>query len=76
MDNVDFKSKIEKLKKVAKTIKSKMKGITNYFYSRLTNAVLEGTNSMIRNIKYCARDYKDSENFKAMVYFQSTMCQY
>ena len=63
---------IDELKKVAKTIKSKMRGITNYFHSRLTNAVLEGTNSMIQNIKSRARGYKDSENFKAMIYLMNS----
>lgn len=67
-----LKSKIDELKKVAKTIKSKMRGITNYFHSRLTNAVLEGTNSMIQNIKSRARGYKDSENFKAMIYLMNS----
>ena len=67
-----LKSKIDELKKVAKTIKSKMRGITNYFHSRLTNAVLEGTNSMIQNIKSRARGYKDSEDFKAMIYLMNS----
>lgn len=67
-----LKSKIDELKKVAKIIKSKMRGITNYFHSRWTNAVLEATNSMIQNIKSRAIGYRDSENFKAMIYLMNS----
>ena len=49
-----------------------MRGITNYFNSRLKNAVLECTNSMIQNIKSRARGYKYSENFKAMIYLMNS----
>lgn len=67
-----LRSKLEDFKKVAKTIKSKMRGICNYFDNRLTNAVLEGTNSMIQNIKSRARGYKNVENFKTMIYLMNS----
>lgn len=66
------KSKLPEFKKVAKTIGMKMDGILNYFQSRLTNAVLEGTNSMIQSIKSRARGYKKIENFKAMIYLMNS----
>ena len=59
-----IKSKLPEFKKVAKTIGTKLEGILNYFNSKLTNAVLEGTNSMIQSIKSRARGYKKLENFK------------
>lgn len=67
-----LKSKLEPFKEAAKTIKSKMRGITNYFYSKLTNAVLEGTNSMIQTLKSRGRGYKNLENFKAMIYLMNS----
>lgn len=65
-------SKLEPFKKVARTIAMKANGILNYFENRLTNAVLEGTNSMIQYIKTRARGYKNTENFKAMIYLMNS----
>lgn len=67
-----IKSKLAEFKKVAKTIGMKLEGILNYFDSKLTNAVLEGTNSMIQSIKLRARGYKKIENFKAMIYLMNS----
>ena len=67
-----IKSKLPEFKKVAKTIGTKLEGILNYFNSKLTNAVLEGTNSMIQSIKSRARGYKKLENFKAMIYLMNS----
>ena len=66
------RSKLPEFKSVAKTIGSKLVGILNYFEKRLTNAVLEGTNSMIQSIKSRARGYKKMENFKAMIYLMNS----
>lgn len=65
-------SKLEQFKKVARTISMKINGILNYFENRLTNAVLEGINSMIQYIKTRARGYKNTENFKAMIYLMNS----
>lgn len=66
------RSKLEEFKKAAKTIGNKLEGIINYFENRLTNAVLEGINSMIQSIKSRARGYKKMENFKAMIYLMNS----
>ena len=66
------RSKLPEFKKAAKTIGSKLEGILNYFENKLTNAVLEGTNSMIQSIKSRARGYKKIENFKAMIYLMNS----
>lgn len=71
--NMGFTTEIKKtFKKAAKTIGNKLEGILNYFENRLTNAVLEGTNSMIQSIKSRARGYKKIENFKAMIYLMNS----
>lgn len=66
------RSKLAEFKSVAKTIGSKLIGILNYFECKLTNAILEGTNSMIQSIKSRARGYKKIENFKAMIYLMNS----
>ena len=66
------KVSLEQFKKVARTISMKINGILNYFENRLTNAVLEGINSMIQYIKTRARGYKNTENFKAMIYLMNS----
>ena len=66
------RSKLPEFKSAAKTIGSKLVGILNYFECKLTNAILEGTNSMIQSIKSRARGYKKIENFKAMIYLMNS----
>lgn len=66
------RSNLPEFKSAAKTIGSKLVGILNYFENKLTNAVLEGTNSMIQSIKSRARGYKKIENFKAMIYLMNS----
>lgn len=67
-----IRSKLLEFKSAAKTIGSKLSGILNYFEDKLTNAVLEGTNSMIQSIKSRARGYKKIENFKVMIYLMNS----
>lgn len=67
-----LRCKLPEFKSVAKTIGLKLEGIINYFENKLTNAVLEGTNSLIQSIKSRARGYKLTENFKAMIYLMNS----
>lgn len=52
-----------------KTLKRNFNEILNYFDSKLTNAILEGFNSVISIIKNRARGFRNMENFKNMIYF-------
>jgi len=61
-------SRIEAMIKVAKTIKQHWDGILNWFDSQLTNALLEGMNSLIQAAKSRARGYRSNRNFIAMAY--------
>jgi len=61
-------SRLEPIKKVAKTIKKHWNGIINYHTSNITNGILEGLNSVIQAAKSKARGYKTSKNFKNIVY--------
>lgn len=64
-------TKIKELKKLAKTIGTKMENILNYFENRVTNATLEGINSLIQLAKTRARGFKNIENFKTIIYLTS-----
>jgi transposase len=63
------KSKNEYMTKLSKTLRSHLNNILNYFDDRLTNAVLEGINNVVQNIKTNARGFRNIENFKIMIYF-------
>ena len=52
-----------------KLIKRHWVGVTNYFYSRLTNGILEGINSKIQLAKRRARGYRNIKNFINMILF-------
>jgi len=53
----------------AKSFKSYLQSILNYFTHRMTNAVAEGLNSKIQGILKSAYGYRNKENFKTAVYF-------
>ena len=62
---IQYKNKRMKL---AKTIGMKIENILNYFEYRITNATLEGINSIIQLAKSRARGFKNIENFKTIIY--------
>ncbi len=61
-------SGIEPMIKAAQTIKRHWEGVLNWFDSHLTNALLEGMNSLIQAAKSRARGYRNNRNFIAMAY--------
>ena len=61
-------SRLEPMKKFCETLKNHWDKILNYFDHRYTNAVLEGTNSVIQNIKTRARGFRNDEYLKALIY--------
>ena len=62
------KTEIPELKKLARTIGLKLVNILNYFEYRVTNATLEGINSIIQMAKARARGFRNIENFKTIIY--------
>lgn len=56
------------MKKVASTILNHWDNILNYFDNRLTNAILEGINNIIQNIKHTARGFRNYDYFKTVIY--------
>ncbi len=61
-------SRIEPMKDFCRTLKSHWDTILNYFENRFTNAILEGTNSIIQSIKIRARGFRNVDYFKYMIY--------
>lgn len=61
-------SAIKPIIKAAKTIRNRSKGILRWFVSHLTNAVMEGLNSLLQAAKRKARGYRLHKTFITMAY--------
>lgn len=61
-------SKLKPIVKAAKTINNRAKGILRWYVSHLTNAVMEGLNSLLQAAKRKARGYKLHRTFITMAY--------
>jgi len=62
-------TKLEPMKKVARTIKERLAHVVSYCTHRITNAVAEGMNSKIMAIKRRVGGFRNRENFKTAIYF-------
>jgi transposase len=63
------RSRLPAMKKAAKTLKHYLSGILAYIEQPYTNAMTEGLNSKIQEIKYRARGYRNRENFRLAILF-------
>lgn len=63
-------STIFHMQSVAKTIKRHRKGIMNYFKSQSTNGIAESLNSVIQSVKRRGRGYRNTSNFKALIFLK------
>ena len=61
-------SRLDEMKKFAKMLKDHWNEVLNYFDYRFTNAILEGINSIIQNVKRRARGFKNTSYFITMIY--------
>ena len=62
------RSRLEPMKRAAKTLRNYSEEILNFFRSRITNAICEGINSMIQAAKRKARGYHTFDGFSSMIY--------
>jgi transposase len=62
-------TKLEPMKKVARTINERLKNVVSYCTLGITNAVAEGLNSKIMAIKRRVGGYRNRENFKTAIFF-------
>jgi transposase len=63
-----IRSRLKPMKELCGLIRDHWDEILNYFEYRITNAILEGMNSIIQNIKRRARGFRNNEYFETMIY--------
>ncbi len=63
------RSRLEPMKKVAKTIKEHLWGILNAIVLKVSNGPAEGLNSRIKMIKVRSRGFRNKERFANAIYF-------
>ena len=61
-------SRLEPMKKFCRMLRGHWNEILNYFDQRYTNAILEGLNNIIQNIKCRARGFRNANYFATMIY--------
>ena len=61
-------SRLEPMKKAAKTIKDHWDGVVRWKESQINNGILEGLNSVVQAAKTKARGYSTLKNFKIIAY--------
>jgi len=61
-------SRIEPIKKAAKTIKSHWAGVIRWYESKISNGIMEDLNSLIQAAKAKARRYSTFANFETIIY--------
>jgi hypothetical protein len=61
--NSAIRSRLEPIKRVAHTLKAHTTGLINYFTHHITNAVTEGLNSRIQNLKSAARGFRNFHHY-------------
>ena len=66
---LDFcNSTISEMQKFGEMLVRNAVEILNYFETKRTNAILEGVNNIIQNVKCRARGFRNIEYFKTMIY--------
>ena len=63
-------SNVPQMKTVAKTVRENWEDILNWWDSRVTNAILEGTNSLIQSIKRASRGFRNVDYFTNMIFLR------
>jgi transposase len=71
-----IRSRLEPVKAFAKTLKNNWSGVLNYFDSKVTNAVLEGINSIIQTARRRAKGYRNVQNYITMIYLLAGKLSY
>lgn len=64
-----IRSRLEPIKKAARTLKTHLEQVLNYFTHRLTNALSEGLNSVIERLKQQACGYRNDDNLRIAILF-------
>lgn len=62
-------TRLEPLKKVARTLKERLQNVVSYCTHGITNAVAEGVNSKIMAIKRRVGGFRNPDNFQTAIFF-------
>ncbi|HDZ02105.1 MAG TPA: ISL3 family transposase, partial [Nitrospirae bacterium] len=62
-------SRLKPIANVSKMIKRHLENILTYLKHRITNAVAEGLNSKIQQIKSAARGFRNFKNYRTAILF-------
>lgn len=63
-----MRSRLEPLKKFARTLREHWHGVVRWWQSRISNGLLEGLHSLVQAAKRRARGYRSTRNYIAMIY--------
>jgi transposase len=64
-----IRSRLKPIKEVAKTIKTHLHNLLTYFFHPISNAMTEGFNSKIQNLKHAARGFRSFDNYRIRILF-------
>ncbi len=64
-----IRTRLEPIKKVARSLKKHLAGLLNYFTHRISNAMSESLNSRIQSLKANARGFRTFENYRTRILF-------
>ncbi len=64
-----IRSRLQPVKRVARTLKERLPNLLTWFAHRITNALSEGFNSVIQNLKANARGFRNSRNYRTRILF-------
>ena len=62
-------SRLQPVKKIAKTLKDHLYGILSYCKHRITNAMTEGINSKIETLRKAACGFRNKQRFRTVILF-------
>jgi transposase len=66
-----MRSRLEPMKRFARTLKKHWAGVLRWFTTKLTNGILEGLNSVVQAAKTRARGFRSYEYFQTMIYMMA-----
>ena len=64
-----IRSRLDPIKRCARTIITHSEGLLNYFKHRISNAATEGLNSKIQSLKSAARGFRNFANYRIRILF-------
>ncbi len=65
-----IRSRLAPMKNVARMLKAHLEGVLNAIERGVTNARLEGINSVIQSLKKTARGYRNRDRYRTAIYFK------